>query len=63
MSPSIPFMLDLTITRVSRSSPSIFARRLMRTAGLTNMIPLGETEEKRRRQVEAGQTGKRETHS
>jgi hypothetical protein len=44
LSPSMPFMLDLTITRVSRSSVSIFARSDFRTSGLTNMIPFGETE-------------------
>lgn len=37
------FMLDLTITRVLRSSDNILASRLRRTTGFTKMKPLGET--------------------
>ena len=37
------FMLDLTMTRVSRSSLSILASNDLRISGFTNIIPLGET--------------------
>jgi hypothetical protein len=36
-------MLDLTITRVSRSSPTIFATKDLRILDFTNIMPFGET--------------------
>lgn len=38
-----PFMAVLTMTLVSSSSPSIFASRLLRRVGFTNIIPFGDT--------------------
>lgn len=43
LSPRTPFMAFLTMTRVSRISPSILASRLLRTAGFTKIMPFGVT--------------------
>lgn len=45
LSPSAAFIPDLTMTRESSSSESIFASRDLRMLGLTNAKPLGETGE------------------
>jgi len=56
------FILPLTITRVSSSSLNIFASNDLRTSGLRNIMPLGETGGKRECQCGFSHRATRGTH-